>query len=176
MLFRSDLMRGEISIESVPNKGTEVTITLPLHYSDVNFVIESSREYTEGDFAGTKVLVVEDNMISRELAMHILESNGLIVKCVEDGVQAVEAIKNAKPGDYDFILMDIIMPNLSGYEATKQIRSLGTEMSNIPIIGLTGSTFKEDRLSMVESGMNYHLPKPVQIDHLFEILSKIIRK
>ena len=68
------------------------------------------------------------------------------------------------------------MPNLNGYEATKQIRSLNKEVANIPIIGMTGSTFKEDRLSMVESGMNYHLPKPVQIDHLFEIISKIIHK
>ena len=171
-----DLMRGEISIESIPNKGTEVTITLPLHYSDENVVIEPAREYTKDEFIGTKVLVVEDNMISRELATHILQENGLVVKCVEDGVQAVDTIKHSKPGDFDFILMDIIMPNLNGYEATKQIRSLNKEVANIPIIGMTGSTFKEDRLSMVESGMNYHLPKPVQIDHLFEIISKIIHK
>ena len=171
-----DMMRGEIKIDSIPNKGTEVTITLPLHYSDENVIIAPNREYTKEEFVGTKVLVVEDNPISREILMNILTENGFIVKNAEDGQIALEILKKSKPGDFDFVLMDIIMPNLNGYEATKQIRLLGKPISNIPIIGLTGSAFKEDRLSMVESGMNYHLPKPIQIDHLLEILSKLIHK
>ena len=171
-----DMMRGEIVINSIPNKGTEVTITLPLQYADENQQIEPMIDYTSKDFVGTKLLVVDDNPLSREIAIDSLTEFGFSIKCVESGSEAIEIIKKSNSGDFDAILMDIQMPDLNGYEATKKIRSLNKSISKILIIGMTGSSFKEDRISMVESGMNNLLPKPVQIDHLLEILAKYMKK
>ena len=171
-----DMMRGEIVINSIPNKGTEVTITLPLQYADENQQIEPMIDYTSKDFVGTKLLVVDDNPLSREIAIDSLTEFGFSIKCVESGSEAIEIIKKSNSVDFDAILMDIQMPDLNGYEATKKIRSLNKSISKILIIGMTGSSFKEDRISMVESGMNNLLPKPVQIDHLLEILAKYMKK
>ena len=171
-----DMMRGEIVINSTPNKGTEVTITLPLQYADEAQEIEPITNYTDKDFIGTKLLVVDDNPISREMAINSLTEFGFVVQCVDSGNVAIETLKKANSGDFDAILMDIQMPDVNGYEATKKIRSLSKWASKIPIIGMTGSSFKEDRISMVESGMNNLLPKPVQIDHLLEILAKYMKK
>ena len=171
-----DMMRGEIVINSTPNKGTEVIITLPLQYADENENSEQTIEYTNKDFIGTKLLVVDDNPISREMAINSLTEFGFVVQCVDSGNEAIETLKKANSGDFDAVLMDIQMPDVNGYEATKKIRSLNKWSSKIPIIGMTGSSFKEDRISMVESGMNNLLPKPVQIDHLLEILAKYMKK
>lgn len=171
-----DMMRGEIVINSTPNKGTEVIITLPLQYADENENNEQTIEYTNKDFIGTKLLVVDDNPISREMAINSLTEFGFVVQCVDSGNEAIETLKKANSGDFDAVLMDIQMPDVNGYEATKKIRSLNKWPSKIPIIGMTGSSFKEDRISMVESGMNNLLPKPVQIDHLLEILAKYMKK
>ena len=171
-----DMMRGEIVINSTPNKGTEVIITLPLQYADENENNEQTIEYTNKDFIGTKLLVVDDNPISREMAINSLTEFGFVVQCVDSGNEAIETLKKANSGDFDAVLMDIQMPDVNGYEATKKIRSLNKWSSKIPIIGMTGSSFKEDRISMVESGMNNLLPKPVQIDHLLEILAKYMKK
>ena len=171
-----DMMRGEIVINSTPNKGTEVTITLPLQYADESQEIEPITNYTDKDFIGTKLLVVDDNPISREMAINSLTEFGFVVQCVDSGNVAIETLKKANSGDFDAVLMDIQMPDVNGYEATKKIRSLNKWASKIPIIGMTGSSFKEDRISMVESGMNNLLPKPVQIDHLLEILAKYMKK
>ena len=171
-----DMMRGEISIDSTPNKGTEVIITLPLQYADENQEIEPITDYSEKDFIGTKLLVVDDNPISREMAIDSLTEFGFVVQCADSASQAIETLKKANFGDFDAVLMDIQMPDVNGYEATKKIRSLNKWASKIPIIGMTGSSFKEDRLSMVECGMSNLLPKPVQIDHLLEILAKYLKK
>ena len=171
-----DMMRGEIVISSTPNKGTEVTITLPLQYADETQETEPIIDYTSKDFIGTKLLVVDDNPISREMAINSLTEFGFVVQCVDSGNVAIETLKKANSGDFDAVLMDIQMPDVNGYEATKKIRSLNKWTSRIPIIGMTGSSFKEDRISMVESGMNNLLPKPVQIDHLLEILAKYMKK
>ena len=171
-----DMMRGEIVINSTPNKGTEVIITLPLQYADENENNDQTIEYTNKDFIGSKLLVVDDNPISREMAINSLTEFGFVVQCVDSGNEAIETLKKANSGDFDAVLMDIQMPDVNGYEATKKIRSLNKWSSKIPIIGMTGSSFKEDRISMVESGMNNLLPKPVQIDHLLEILAKYMKK
>ena len=171
-----DMMRGEININSVPNKGTEVIITLPLQFADDNENIQPIENYNNKDFIGIKILFVDDNPLSREIAIDSLTEFGFAVTCVNSGNEAIETIKKANSGDFDLILMDIQMPDLNGYEATKKIRSLNKSISKIPIIGMTGSSFKEDRISMIESGMNNLLPKPVQIDHLIEILAKYMKK
>ena len=172
-----DMMRGDIKVTSTINKGTEVVITLPLQYAEdtkeenINVI-----DYTKLDYMGTKVLVVEDNPINREIATDLLHEYGFIIKCAEDGDIAVDIMKNAKPGDFDVVLMDIQMPNMDGYEATRQIRALGTEISKIPIIAMTANAFKEDRIAAIESGMNEHLAKPIQIERLLETLAKFTKK
>ena len=171
------MMNGEISISSTPNKGTEVVVTLPLQYSDENVVtvVENSKTYTERDFVGMKVLIVEDNPINREIETDLLHDYGFVIKCVEDGDIAIDTIRHAKEGDFDFILMDIQMPRTDGYEATRQIRALNTPISKIPIFAMTANTFKKDRIKALESGMNEHLAKPMQIEPLFAILSKYVK-
>ena len=173
-----DMMHGQINVTSTINKGTEVVITIPLQYADGK-KSESAEEvidYTKLDYMGTKVLVVEDNPINREIATDLLHEYGFIIKCAEDGDIAVDIMKNAQPGDFDVILMDIQMPNMDGYEATRQIRALGTEISKIPIIAMTANAFKEDRIAAFESGMNEHLAKPIQIERLLETLAKFTKK
>ena len=171
-----DMMHGEISISSIPNKGTEVVITLPLQYAEETIETDETKSYTEKDFKGTKLLLVEDNPISREISMNSLQEFGFVVKSVETGSQAIEELTKANSSDYIAILIDISMSEMNGFEVTKNIRKLNKKVSKIPIIGMTGSEFKEDRILMVESGMNGLLPKPVQIDHLIEILSKNVKK
>ena len=171
-----DMMRGEIVINSVPNKGTEVIITLPLQFADDREEIEPTVALTTKDFIGVKLLFVDDNPLSREIAVDSLTEFGFNVTLADSGNQAIELIKNANTNDFDAILMDIQMPDLNGYEAARKIRALNKNISKIPIIGMTGSSFKEDRISMIESGINNLLPKPVQIDHLIEILSKYLKK
>ena len=121
----------------------------------------------------SKILMVEDNELNMRLFSDLLKSKGHQVFQCNEGKEALPQAKKLKP---DLILMDIQMPDVNGYEATKKIRSLNKWASKIPIIGMTGSSFKEDRISMVESGMNNLLPKPVQIDHLLEILAKYMKK
>ncbi|MCR5309059.1 MAG: hybrid sensor histidine kinase/response regulator [Bacilli bacterium] len=171
-----DMMHGEISISSIPNKGTEVVITLPLQYADEHVEQEETNIYREKDFIGTKLLLVEDNPISSEISMNSLKEFGFIVESVENGQQAIEELTKPNSSDYLAVLIDISMPEMNGFETTKAIRKLNNKASKIPVIGMTGSKFKEDRILMVESGMNGFLPKPVQIDHLIEILSKNIKK
>lgn len=173
-----DMMRGEIKVSSTINKGTEVIVTLPLQYAEDNSkeVDHDVVDYTKLDYMGTKILIVEDNPINREIATDLLHEYGFISKCAEDGDIAVDIIKNAKAGDFDAILMDIQMPNMDGYEATRQIRALGTEISKIPIIAMTANAFKEDRIAALESGMNEHLAKPIQIERLLEALAKFTKK
>lgn len=173
-----DMMRGDIKVTSTINQGTEVVITLPLQYADGTEEANNVEiiDYTKLDYMGTKVLVVEDNPINREIATDLLHEYGFIIKCAEDGDIAVDIMKNAKAGDFDVILMDIQMPNMDGYEATRQIRALGTEKSKIPIIAMTANAFKEDRIAAIESGMNEHLAKPIQIERLLEALAKFTKK
>lgn len=172
-----DMMNGTISIESVPNKGTEVVITLPLEYSDRSVVeqVNESIQYTKEDYVGLRILLAEDNPINREIQTDLLSEYGFVIKCAEDGNQVVEIMKNAKPGDFDIILMDIQMPNMDGYEATRIIRSLDSPVSSIPIFALTANTNKSDRFKSLEAGMNEHLAKPIQIENLFEKISKYIK-
>ncbi len=123
------------------------------------------------DVAGMKILLVEDNELNREIATEILANAGLIVDCAEDGTQAVEIMKDFKPGQYDLILMDVQMPKMNGYDATRAIRALPDKAAaNIPIVAMTANAFNEDRILALESGMNDHIAKPLDVEVLFNIL------
>ena len=132
---------------------------------------------TAADLKGKKLLLVEDNELNREIALEILKEAGFVVDTAEDGAVAVQKIKQAAPGQYDLILMDIQMPNLDGYEATRQIRALpDAEKANIPIFAMTANAFEEDRQNALEAGMNGHIAKPLDVPHLLRVLADALKK
>ncbi len=136
---------------------------------------EKSKDSDDGfDITGRKIMLVEDNELNREIATAILEEYGCIITAVEDGDIAVEQMRNAKSGDWDIVLMDIQMPRLNGYDATRQIRALGTEISKIPIIAMTANAFDEDRRKAMEAGMNEHFAKPIDVDKLKVLLKRFL--
>ena len=132
---------------------------------------------TAADLKGKKLLLVEDNELNREIALEILKEAGFVVDAAEDGAVAVQKIKQAAPGQYDLILMDIQMPNLDGYEATRQIRALpDAEKASIPIFAMTANAFEEDRQNALEAGMNGHIAKPLDVPHLLRVLADALKK
>ena len=122
-------------------------------------------------------MLAEDNRLNQEIATEILREVGIEVDVAEDGEKAVEKVKNASLGQYDLILMDIQMPHMNGYEATKKIRALDdAEKANLPIIAMTANAFEEDKREAANAGMNGHIAKPIDVDKLFETLAEILGK
>ena len=172
-----DLMKGKIEVKSEVGKGTEFFITIPFKVADsqVNDVVISSKE--EFSIKGLRILLVEDNELNMEIAKTILEQNGAIVCCATDGRKAVDSIKNNKPNSFDVVLMDIMMPELNGYEATQEIRKLDREDAKIlPIIAMTANAFDEDKKKAIASGMNGHIAKPIDFNLLKEEIRKNLNK
>ena len=127
------------------------------------------------ELKGNRVLLVEDNEMNRQITKEILEANGIDVYEAEDGEIAVKMVKAAKRKPYDFILMDIMMPNMDGYEATIAIRALDNKrLANIPIIAMTAAITQGDKLKALESGMNAHLSKPVDIPELLSTIKDVM--
>ncbi len=132
---------------------------------------------SSGDFEGTRLLLTEDNELNREIAVELLTERGFMVETAEDGSIAVEKVKNAAPGYYSLILMDIQMPKMNGYDATRAIRALkDPDLASIPIVAMTANAFEEDRRQALESGMNAHIAKPIDVEKLLEILTAILKK
>ncbi len=131
---------------------------------------ESQRNYE-----GKKVLLVEDNELNREIATAIMQEIGLSVDIAEDGTDAVNIMSSAEGRKYDLIFMDIQMPNMDGYQATKLIRQFADEeKANIPIVAMTANAFEEDKREAITAGMNGHIAKPIQVDRLLSILAETI--
>ena len=127
------------------------------------------------DFSGFKLLLVEDNELNREIAVDILEEAGFAVDTVEDGSYAVEKLRTARPKQYDAVLMDIQMPIMDGYEASRQIRQLPDPIvSQIPIIAMTANAFEEDKQLAFAAGMNGHVAKPIDVPKLMEALAQVL--
>ena len=123
-----------------------------------------------------KLLLVEDNALNRELALEILKGAGFTVDTAEDGEIAVQKMKQAAPGQYDLILMDIQMPKMDGYEATRQIRALpDAAKAGIPIFAMTANAFEEDRQNALKAGMDGHIAKPLDIPHLLQVLADVLK-
>ena len=123
------------------------------------------------DFRGRCILLVEDNELNSEIAVEILNEYGFLVDTAENGAEAVEKVKNSAPGDYDLVLMDVQMPVMNGYEATKQIRALTDPvLAGITILAMTANAFDEDRKKALECGMNGFLSKPIVIEELISAL------
>ena len=176
-----DMMNGTIEISSEKNKGTTVIVTL-IHRIATKEEIEEyekkSNDVHDEDydvFKGKKILLVEDNEMNREIAMDILGDYGMSVDTAEDGTVAMEKMRNAVYGQYDLVLMDIQMPKLNGYEATKMIRNLDDpRIAGIPIIAMTANAFEEDRNEAIEAGMNEHIAKPIDIKKMSDTLKKYL--
>ena len=129
------------------------------------------------DFKGKRILLVEDNELNREIAVEILQEYGFLVDSAENGAVAVERVKNSAPGDYDLVLMDVQMPIMNGYEATKQIRALDNPgLAGITILAMTANAFDEDRKEALKCGMNGFLSKPIIMDELIRALQNSLHK
>ena len=127
-------------------------------------------------FEGKKILLVEDNELNQEIAVEILQEAGFFIDVAEDGVVAVDKVEKAEVGQYDLILMDIQMPIMDGYEATRQIRAMeNSNLEGIPIIAMTANAFDEDRKAARDAGMDGHIAKPIDIPKLMELLTEILR-
>lgn len=164
--------------------GVTAFVNKPLFMSDLKRTLamccEPEAKNTEveakPDYSGRKILLVEDNEMNREIACEILEEYGFLLDTAEDGTIAVEKMQIAIPGQYDLILMDIQMPIMGGYEATRRIRAMSDPaISNIPIIAMTANAFDEDRKLALEAGMNEHIAKPVDVQKLIQMLSEVLK-
>lgn len=169
----TDLMGGTIEIESKKGQGSKISVSLPMKWCE-NFATESAEQktITTIPLKGMKVLLVEDNEMNREIAEEILTENGLIVDTANDGDVAVDKVRKAAPGEYKLILMDVQMPHMNGYDATREIRKLDDpQKSKIPIIAMTANAFEEDKKNAIEAGMNGHLAKPIEVQKLIQTLT-----
>ena len=125
-------------------------------------------------FEGKKVLLVEDNLLNQEIAQAILQDAGFTVDTADDGDVAVERLQDSKQGEFDLVLMDIQMPKMDGYAATREIRTLPSDVANVPIVAMTANAFEEDKQKAIRAGMNAHIAKPIEAGRLMETLSHIL--
>ena len=183
-----DMMEGTIQVESAEGKGTEFTVMLECKIAGATvkqgtspeqkevLKDENSKNQAEDQkrYEGKRVLLVEDNELNREIATEILQEIGLSVDLAEDGTDAVDIMSSAEGRKYDLIFMDIQMPKMDGYTATREIRTLkDPKCANIPIIAMTANAFEEDRKKAIKAGMNGHIAKPINADVILENLSAI---
>ena len=170
-----NMMGGKIAVESAPGEGSEFTVFLRFPIG------EAAEERTPPvpqvpEVAGKRLLVVEDNDLNLEIASTILTEAGFEVDAAENGRLAVEKVEAAPAGRYDLILMDIQMPEMDGYEATRRIRALPDKRkAALPIVAMTANAFEDDRKNALSAGMNGHIAKPLDIQKLFRVLSELLQ-
>ena len=189
-----ELMNGTIKVESEAGKGTKTTIELSFPLPEENMSVSheaeakcpdtiseeeipSENESITGkqkEFTGKRILLAEDNDLNAEIAMTLLEENGFTVERAEDGQICVNLLKDKPEHYYDLILMDIQMPNMNGYEASKIIREMGNSRSQIPIIAMTANAFDEDKKKAMGAGMNAHIAKPFDLRVLLDTMKRIL--
>ena len=173
-----DLMEGSIVVESEIGEGTRFTVTIPHRIATANEYIseENAKELPEEiKLNNVRILLAEDNMLNAEIAMTLLADANAYVELAPDGEKALSMLKRATDGYYDLIIMDIQMPHMNGYEATKNIRGLPDGRCRIPIIAMTANAFEEDRKRAIESGMNGYVTKPIKIEELISTIKKILK-
>ncbi len=170
---------GTISVDSTLGLGSTFTVTLTLKLTDLSVVCDAAKERVRDDsidVSGMKVLLVEDNELNVEVALMLLEDAGVSADVAKNGKEAVEKFLASNEGDYDLILMDVMMPVMNGYDATRAIREADHPMSkSIPIIAQTANAFQEDIKKVKEAGMNAHISKPIEEENLLKVL-KLYKK
>lgn len=170
--------------EEAKNAGVSGFVSKPLFFSDLRKIVSTYccpheevpvKQEPEVSFVGKSILLVEDNELNCEISREVLEDFGIKVHMAEDGSVALNMMKKAKPGDYDLILMDVQMPIMDGFEATRKIRALPDKrIAEIPIIAMTANAFAEDCQAALDAGMNEHVTKPVDFDKLKVTLAKFL--
>lgn len=172
-----EMMGGSIAVESQKGVGTTFTVEIPLELTEQD-IHQKQEEPVHHDLTGVNVLMAEDNDLNAELATVMLEDAGMAVTRAFDGKEAVELFKNHPQGTYDIILMDIMMPNMDGHQAAKTIRAMGTERpdaATIPIIAVSANAFAEDIKASLDSGMNGHVSKPLNMKEVTDTIAKHIK-
>ena len=168
-------MGGSITFESEEGAGTTFVIRVPFRIDTDRDSRAETGEKTEVSIRGLHILLVEDNELNMEIAEFVIQNEGAEVTKAWNGQEAVELFRKSEPGEFDVILMDIMMPVMNGYEATKTIRSVDREdAKTIPIIAMTANAFTEDRLKAKEAGMNEHITKPVNAELLVKVIHKLV--
>lgn len=179
-----DLANGTIDVKSKLGEGTEIIVAVTLGLcTDAETAAQKAKQpdnqqaqAEQPDFKGKRLLVVEDNKLNREITVTILEQTGIITEQAEDGSVAVKMVQEAAPGYYDLILMDIQMPIMDGYEATRQIRALPDKrLAQLPIIAVSANAFEEDKKASLAAGMDGHIAKPINVPDLFALMQKLIK-
>lgn len=173
-----DMMGGTIEVNSELGRGSSFTVILQHRLADDSYYEKKSspkQVVSKKVLKGKRILLAEDNDLNAEITTTILENEGLLIDRAADGVQCVDQINQMPTGTYDLILMDIQMPNMDGYQATKLIRQFADEeKANIPIVAMTANAFEEDKREAITAGMNGHIAKPIQVDKLLSILAETI--
>ena len=175
-----DMMGGTVEVQTEQGKGTEFTVCLPLRIQSAHRRVEKIPEpespalpAARADFRDRRILLVEDNELNSEIAAEILSQYGFQVDTAKNGAEAVEKVQHSKPGDYDLVLMDVQMPVMNGYEATKRIRGLSDPaLAKITILAMTANAFEEDKRKALECGMDDFLSKPIVVEELIGTLQK----
>ena len=166
-------MGGTIQIDSVENQGTTIHVVIPFEIAEEPAAVQEMSELPKENLSGRRILLVEDNELNREIAAFLLKDEGISVTEAEDGQQAVECFLKMPEGYYDAVLMDIMMPVMDGYQATRAIRGSGKKDAEmIPIIAMTANAFAEDKRKTMEAGMDAHLSKPINVPELMDTIRK----
>ena len=175
-----DLMGGTIEVSSEVAVGTKTIIILPFLVSEEECkdAVQEQQESTKllTLLMGKRILLAEDNELNAEIAITILEEEGLKVEWAEDGIKCLEMLKKVPEDYYDMILMDIQMPNMDGYRTTEEIRSLPDKRAQIPIVAMTANVFDEDKKKAYEAGMNGYIAKPIDTKAIFSTLGEILQE
>lgn len=177
-----NLMNGTITVESTPGEGSTFTVSFSLKADTAASATDTAGADTalqasgkDGGILGRKLLIVDDNEMNREIAVELLQAVGFDIDTACDGQECVDKLCNAPAGRYDLVLMDVQMPVMDGYAATRAIRAQGREdLARLPIVAMTANAFSDDVHQALESGMNAHISKPIEVEHVCAVIGEVL--